>query len=87
MAYQLEYDFQKMKKSDIKKKKMNYFVAGVLLALTVIFVRFGGVALEVLFYGEQENFLAASTKLVDQLREGNTMREAVNAFCYEIINE
>ena len=92
MAYQIIYDPDLKSKYPAKRNNKpvgQYIVAFVLFAaITVLLchppVRY--VLKNFLLPGDPDITLSASQKLVETLKNGNTVRDSVMAFCMEILD-
>lgn len=86
MAYQIEYDMKTVK--IIKKNTKKEVLSGLVLVLTLVLgsigAHFGGTLLQTLFLGETETAQAAE-QLIDDIRSGVEVRDAVQTFCAELI--
>lgn len=87
MAYQMEYAMHRIeKKRVVKEHKLSRAILSVaLLVAALIGAHFAGSVFQTLLLGENELAKVAAEELVSQLRDGVSFREAVQAFCMEIV--
>ena len=84
MAYQLEYEFDNLKKTKYKGNKNMIILSALMLTAAAIILRLGGTATEVFLLGNREHLGSSATQMVEQLRDGASLDDAVYAFCEEI---
>ena len=86
MAYKIEYQMQTIKKSQIKKKKeISVVLIAVCLIAAVFVLRFGAALGEMLLMGEGAVAKDAVEQMVADIKAGESLTDAVTAFCMEII--
>lgn len=87
MAYQLEYELHNIRitKRSFKKEAMAVLIGVVVLSVIVMGAYFGGAACFAVLTEGGQNTLEAAEHLVDDLRTGVPLQEAVQVFCEEII--
>ena len=86
MAYKIEYQMQTIKKSQIKKKKeISVVLIAVCLIAAVFVLRFGAARGEMLLMGEGAVAKDAVEQMVADITAGESLTDAVTAFCMEII--
>lgn len=87
MAYQLEYEMQNIRitKRSFKKEAMAVLIGVVVLSVIVMGAYFGGAACFAVLTESGQNTLEAAEHLVDDLKTGVPLQEAVQVFCEEII--
>lgn len=86
MAYQLEYSFEHFKKTHYKEKKYNIILTALLIACVAISIHLGGAGLEVVLFGNREQLHTSATQMVEDLRSGSPLEDAVYTFCEGVIN-
>ena len=84
MAYQLEYAFENLKKTRVMQKKHNSILTGLLLVGVAILIRLTCVAADVALFSNTEQLQISATQMVEQLRDGKDLNDAVYAFCEDM---
>lgn len=85
MAYQVRYDFQNIKVEKIKKQTvLSYILAVVGLSVLLISCHFGGSMLDMFLLGNQENTRQAAGNMVESIRQGSGIENAIQTFCQEL---
>lgn len=84
MAYQMEYAFENLKKTRVMQKKHNSIFTGLLLVALAILIRLSGVAADVVLFSNREELQASAMQMVEQLRDGKDLNDAVYTFCEDM---
>lgn len=84
MAYQLEYAFEHLKRTRVIQKRHNSILAGLLLVALAILIRLSGVAADVALFSNREQLQASAMQMVEQLRDGKDLDDAVYTFCEDM---
>ena len=84
MAYQMEYAFEHLKRTRVIQKRHNSILAGLLLVALAILIRLSGVAADVALFSNTEQLQASAMQMVEQLRDGKDLNDAVYAFCEDM---
>lgn len=84
MAYQMEYAFENLKKTRVMQKKHNSILTGLLLVALAILIRLSGVAADVALFSNREQLQASAMQMVEQLRDGKDLNDAVYTFCEDM---
>ena len=87
MSYQIQYESEKNKQYPMERKSAlpkRYLVGAIIVALVVSVISVPSVR-ELLIPGDPEVTGAAFSQMIDNLQEGDSVGEAVTAFCREII--
>lgn len=87
MGYFIEYDPQLNKRYPAQRKaqKQQRLLIPLLLTAAAIGVLWGGGLLQYLIPGDPEITVSAIQSLIEQVSRGEPVKEAVIAFCREII--
>lgn len=86
MGYQLTYELQNIKtiKNPAKKRWYRYLLMIIVVVIGTIVLHFGSVTLETVFIGQGHTAKEAVEQMVENIREGTSLSEAVQAFCLEL---
>lgn len=84
MAYQMEYAFEHLKKTRVIQKRHNSILTGLLLVALAILIRLSGVAADVVLFSNREELQASAMQMVEQLRDGKDLNDAVYTFCEDM---
>lgn len=84
MAYQMEYAYDHLKKTRFIDKKYNSFIVGLFLVALVILIRLASVAADIVLFSDAKQLQVSATQMVDQLRNGTDLDDAVYSFCEEL---
>ena len=85
MAYQISYDYKEIRVNKIKKMSAIGYVFGVLgVVLLLLIAQLGGSVLDVLLVKDRQMVQEAAGELVESIRKGEKIENAVNVFCQEL---
>lgn len=84
MAYQMEYAFEHLKRTRVIQKRHNSILAGLLLVALAILIRLSGVAADVALFSNREQLQVSAMQMVEQLRDGKDLNDAVYTFCEDM---
>lgn len=85
MAYQISYDYKEIKVEKIRKLSAIGYVFAVLgIVLLLLIAQLGGSALDVLLVKDRQIVQEAAGELVESIRSGEKIENAVNIFCQEL---
>lgn len=84
MAYQMEYAFEHLKRARVIQKRHNSILAGLLLVALAILIRLSGVAADVALFSNREQLQVSAMQMVEQLRDGKDLNDAVYTFCEDM---
>lgn len=83
MAYQIEYHLQEIRQI---KRKMPVWGKALLLTLCLLAGHIVFVLLQTFVGGQWQETVAASEQLVDALKQGTSLQDAVQVFYAELIS-
>lgn len=86
MGYQLTYELQVMKivKNSVNKDRYRYLIMIAILIIGTVALHFCTVIFETVLLGQGETAKAAAEQMVENIREGTSLSEAIQAFCTEL---
>lgn len=86
MGYRIEYNMQSITVKQTSGKKLNYrkLLLIIGLVLSGICLHFGCALLENWIFGRGSSAVSAADVMVSKIKEGATLPEAVQVFCYEV---
>lgn len=85
MAYQIAYDYQDIKKEKIKKiSPASYILAVLGVVICLLCAQFGGSIFDILLMGEGGNAGRAAGEMLDSIRNGESVENAIEVFCREL---
>ena len=88
MSYKIQYSPETVKRYPQTKKteKVNIgkWVSLVLIIVTVLWLRINGIP-DFLIPGDPDTTKAATAMLIDEIRNGSPVNDAVTVFCKEIL--
>lgn len=92
MGYKIEYDRQNIIRMNVEprkkpsKKRMKAILIGTIVAVSLTVLQANGGILELLFPGEGIRARQAMEQMVEDIREGESLKDAFATFCIEIID-
>ena len=85
MAYQISYDYKEIKIDKFSKMSaMGYLFAVLGVVILLLCAHFGGSMLDIMLMKDRGNVQEAAGELVENIRNGEKIEYAVNAFCEEL---
>ena len=85
MSYQIQYEPEKNRKFPVRNKKKNNPTAAVVVALILVVCMGIGLRTGWLIPGDPQVTTEAISHMVDMLRQGQPVQDAVTAFCTEVL--
>ena len=89
MSYQIQYnpDFWKCRPAKKGRLRSKVNILGIILCVFALFIslRYGTTIKDFLIPGDPAVTTAAVDHLMDNLKEGNALKDALTDFCYEIL--
>ncbi len=90
MGYRVEYDISgKRTVVDVEKKRRGKWFGRIFFVVATVALLIYGIAenwfWEILFPGYNESTKVAAEHMIHQIREGESVGDAVTAFCKEIV--
>lgn len=86
MGYELRYDLQSIKISKNKKHSghLHFVALTAFLILCTVMMHFGGTVLQTVILGQRETAKAAAEHMVEDIRSGTSLTDAIQTFCAEL---
>ena len=85
MSYQIQYEPEKNKIYPIRSGRKHNPTVGVLITVMLLVCLSVGLRTGWLIPGDPQVTSAAFSEMVDMLRQGETIQDAVTAFCTEVL--
>ena len=86
MSYRIQYDTKKHPWQKRLKRQKRVLIVGVICFALLIIGYFGMDKMQFLLPGEPSVTAAALDNMTNSLQEGETLQEAITAFCREILD-
>lgn len=84
MAYQMEYAYKHLKKTRFTDKKYNSLIVTIFFVVLAILIRLSSAAADIALFSNAQQFQVSATQMVEQLRNGTDLNDAVYTFCEDI---